>query len=113
ASGTTLIVLSPGDRVAVAGTGLQCTVSHAPPRTIVCGIGTASRPTPGSYAFAVADNAALLLKALPSGQPTLVVEKRQPNLTGAGFPLTIKPPRARTARRNTALEVAGTHIVCL
>jgi len=115
ASGSSLagvVSLVAGDVVTVSGTQLRCVVSSSLPRTIVCGLGDRQKPFVGSYGFAVADRAALFLRASASGQPELVVRKTQPRLVGASFPSTHGVPRARAVRLGTALEVSGTHILC-
>jgi hypothetical protein len=108
-----LIALNAGDQMAVSGTQLRCAVSSSLPRTIVCGLGDRHEPFPGSYGFAIADRAALFLKASASRQPELVLRKTQPKLVGASFPSTHGVPRTRTVKLGTGLEVSGTHIACV
>jgi hypothetical protein len=109
-----VVRLNAGDLVAVSGTHLRCVVSSSLPRTIVCGLGDTQKPFAGSYGFAVADRAALFLKASASRQqPELVLRRTQPTLVGASFPSTHGVPRTRTVRLGTALEVSDTHIACL
>lgn len=112
-AGDVLVALNAGDRVSVSGTHLRCAVSSGLPRTIVCGLGDEQKPFAGTYGFAVADHAALFLKASASGQPRLVLRKTQPKLVGAPFPSTSGAPRTRTVKLGTVLEVSGTHVLCL
>jgi hypothetical protein len=108
-----VVALNAGDLVAVSGTHLRCVVSSSLPRTIVCALGDTQKPFAGSYGFAIADRAALFLRASASRQPELVLRRMQPKLVGATFPSTHGVPRTRTVRLGTVLEVSGTHIACL
>jgi hypothetical protein len=108
-----VVVLHAGDQVTVAGSDLTCAVSSGTgPRTIVCGKGNAHRPSPGAYAFGIADAAAIVLKARPNGTPALVAREAQPRLTGAGIPDSTAVARSLTVGAGTILPVAGTHVVC-
>ena len=107
-----VVALNAGDQVAVSGTHLRCAVSSSLPRTIACGLGDRHEPFAGSYGFAIADRAALFLRASASRRPELVLREMQPKLVGASFPSTHGVPRTRTVRLGTVLEVSGTHVVC-
>jgi hypothetical protein len=113
-TGAKVTLLHAGDQVTVAGSGLTCAVSSGNgPRTVVCGKGNAQSPTPGTYAFGIADAAAIVFKAAPNGTPTLVARKAQPRLSGAGIPDSIAAARRLTVAAGAMLPVAGTHVVCL
>ncbi len=106
--------LAAGDQVAIAGTTLRCSVSSAGgnPTTIVCGEGSSSGPRAGTFAFAVADAALVVLKASPTSTPVEVARKAQPPVVGAAYPGVVGGGRSLTARVGTAMTVAGTHIFC-
>jgi hypothetical protein len=104
------VTLAAGDRVVVEGSRLTCAVSTgsgaANPTTIVCGEGNIASPSPGTYAFALADAAVLVLKASASGQPALVVRKEQPTAIGGPFPLS-----KRGASQSLRVAVGGVFVV--
>ena len=104
------VMLAAGDRVVVTGSRLTCAVSTGPgaanPTTIVCGEGNIASPPPGTYAFALADAAALVLKASASGQPVLVVRKKQPTALGRPFPLS-----TRGASQSVRVAIGGVFVV--
>ncbi len=106
-----LVRLHAGDLVAVSGTRIRCAVSSALPRTIVCGLGSAQKPSVGSFGVAVADQAALLLKAAASG-PVLVLREAEPKVSISSFPAAAGRPRTLTVKTGTALVVAGSHVMC-
>jgi hypothetical protein len=107
-----LVGLHAGDQVVVSGTHVRCAVSSGLPRTIACGVGDAQNPFAGSYGVAVADQAALFLKASASRQPMLVLREAQPKLTVSSFPAATGKPRTLTVRLGTVLTVAGSHVFC-
>jgi len=111
------ITLAGGDRIAVRGTNIHCLVTEPPASHIVCWIGSTTKPAPGSYGFLVSDLYAAFLRAFRSGpQKRLWASpwsQLEPKLSGAGFPPTTRAPRALTAKPDTALEVSGTHVLCL
>jgi hypothetical protein len=107
-----LVGLHAGDQVMVSGTHIRCAVSSGLPRTIACGVGDARNPFAGSYGVAVADQAALFLKASASRQPVLVLREAQPRLTVPSFPAATGKPRTLTVRVGTVLTVAGSHVFC-
>lgn len=104
------VTLAAGDRLVVTGSRLACAVSTgsgaANPTTIVCGEGNIASPSPGTYAFALADAAALVLKASVSGQPVLVVRKQQPTASSRPFPLS-----TRSASQSVRVGVGGVFVV--
>ena len=104
------VTLAAGDRVVVPGSPLTCAVSTgsgaANPTTIVCGEGNIASPTPGTYAFALADAAALVLKSSVSGQPLLVVRKQQPTASGRPFAVS-----TRSVSQSIRVAVGGVFVV--
>ncbi len=111
-TGNKLLRLGAGDRLTVKGTSLHCAVSAKPPATIVCGEGSAQSPRAGSYAFAVADTALLVLKATSSSTPTQVRREPEPHGPGATYPGPPAGGRSLSASVGTIATVGGTHIFC-
>jgi hypothetical protein len=107
-----LVLLRGGDQVVVGGTHLRCAVSSALPRTIACGIGDSRNPFAGTYGVAVADQAALFLKASATRQGVLVLREAQPRVSVSSFAAATGKPRTLTVKVGTALTVAGTHVLC-
>ena len=110
--GNHLLRLGAGDRLTVKGTSLHCAVSAQPPATIVCGEGSAQSPRAGSYAFAVADTALLVLKASSSSTPTQVRREPEPHGPGGTYPGPPTGGRSHSASVGTIATVGGTHIFC-
>ena len=97
----------------VPGTKLHCAVSASGgPTTIVCGDGTQS-PRPGSYSFAVANTALLVLKASQSSTPLQVKRDAEPSGSGGTYPGPATAggtlPRAR---RNGRDGRRHSHLLC-
>ena len=107
-----LLRLGPGAQMTVPGTKLRCAVSAANgPTTIVCGEGAQS-PRPGSYSFAVANTALLVLKASPSSTPLQVKREAEPAGSGGTYPGPATPGGTFRAPVGTVATVGGTHIFC-
>jgi hypothetical protein len=109
------VSLLPGDAVVVGGSKLNCMVSEAAgkPITLVCGEGPVGRPTPGTYAFALADTAALVLRSSATGRPELVARVAQPSKLPGAFPRpSDRPPRMLRLAVGRVFDVAGTDIYC-
>ena len=111
------VTLAAGDRVVVTGSRLACAVSAgsgaANPTTIVCGEGNIASPSPGTYAFALADAAALVLKSSGSGQPVLVARKQQPTASGRPFPVSTRSvSQSVRVTVGTVFVVGGTDVLC-
>jgi hypothetical protein len=107
-----LLRLGPGAQMTVAGTKLHCAVSAGGgPTTIVCGAGSVQSPRPGSYSFAVANTALLVLKASQSSTPSQVKREPEPPGSGGTYP---GPATGGTFRASvgTVATVGGTHIFC-
>ena len=112
-SGGKLLRLAPGDQVAVPGTSLRCAVSASSgPTTIVCGVGTAQSPRAGSYSFAVADTALLVLKASATSTPVQVKRVPEPAGPSATYPGPATGGKTYSAPVGTVATVGGTHIFC-
>ncbi len=110
------VTLVAGDQVTVTGSSLNCMVSTATgaahPTTIVCGEGNLRKPAPGTYAFAMADAAALVLKSSASSQPVLVAHESQPAI-GGSFPAS----QRRSSQSihlgiGKVFVVGGTDVLC-
>ena len=113
---STPVTLVAGDQVVVAGSQLNCMVSAssgaADPTAIVCGEGNLLKPSPRTYAFAMADPAALVLKSSASSQPLLVVHEAQPAIRG-GFPLSRRgSSESIHLGIGKAFLVGGTDVLC-
>lgn len=112
-SGGKLLRLGAGDQMTVSGTSLHCAVSAAGgPTTIVCGEGSGQSPKAGSYAFAVADAALLVLKASASSTPQQIKREPEPAGAGATFPGPATTGKNFKAVVGTVATVTGTHIFC-
>jgi len=111
-AGTRLVRLNPGDQVAVSGTNLHCSSSRQTPITLACGKGTARGPSAGTYGFALADAAALVLRVGASGQSSVVLRRRQPASAGQAAPAHAASARSIVAGTDTVILVSGTHLVC-
>ena len=97
----------------VTGTTLHCAVSASGgPTTIVCGEGSSQSPRAGSYGFAVADTALLVLKASASSTPQQVKREAEPAGSGATFPGPATTGKSFRAVVGTVATVTGTHIFC-
>ncbi len=97
----------------VTGTALHCAVSASGgPTTIVCGEGSGQSPRAGSYGFAVADTALLVLKASASSTPQQVKREPEPAGSGATFPGPATTGKQFRAVVGTVATVTGTHIFC-
>lgn len=110
------VVLRPGDELVVRGSELRCAVSTAAgashPTTLVCGEGDLQSPLPGTYAFALADQAALVIKSSPNRQPQLVLREAQPAQSRA---LPPSPRRAATTvqvRSGAIILIGGSDVIC-
>jgi hypothetical protein len=110
--------LLPGDVIVVSGTKLNCFVSltseaSTQPTTLVCGEGPTGAPSPNTYAFAIADAGALLLKSSSAGKPETVATEPQPTRVPGAFRAGKKKP-ARSTKIGVGKEfdVAGTDILC-
>jgi len=110
--GARVLRLNPGDQLAVGGTHLHCSVSQRAPITLACGKGTARGPSAGTYGFALADAAALVLRSGASGQAVAVLRRRQPAPAGRGTPAHAASVRSTVAGPDTVILVGGTHLVC-
>jgi hypothetical protein len=110
--------LHPGDSVVVTGTKLNCVVSVASeassqPTTLVCGEGPTGAPSPGTYAFAIADGGALLLKSSSAGKPELGARESEPSTLPGTFPAgTSRKPRSIKVAVGKDFDVAGTDVYC-
>jgi hypothetical protein len=110
--------LHPGDSVVITGTKLNCVVSIASeattqPTTLVCGEGPTGAPSPGTYAFAIADGGALLLKSSAKGKPELAAHETEPSTLPGTFPAgTSRKPRAFKVAVGKDFDVAGTDVYC-
>jgi hypothetical protein len=107
-----VIAIHAGDQIAVGGTHIRCAVSASLPVTIICGVGDKGSPFAGSYGFAVADQAALFLRASATRQPLLVLRKTQPKLNIPVFPAASGKPRSLSVKVGTVLTIARTHVFC-
>jgi hypothetical protein len=106
-----LLRLGPGDQMTVPGTSLHCAVSASGgPTTIICGVGGQS-PRAGSYSFAVADTALLVLKASTASTPVQVKREAEPSGSGGTYPGPTTSGSYR-APVGTVATVGGTHIFC-
>ena len=111
-SAARLLRLGPGAQMTVTGTKLHCAVSEGGgPTTIVCGEGTVS-PRPGSYSFAVANTALLVLKASQSSTPLQVKREPEPSGSGGTYPSPATAGGTFRASVGTVATVGGTHIFC-
>ena len=106
-----------GDEITVTGSRLRCAVSTASgashPPTLVCGIGDIQSPLPGTYAFAIADTGAIVIKSSPTRQPLLVAREGEPTPPTPLFPAAAK--RAATTLKvgvGALLLVGGSDILC-
>jgi hypothetical protein len=107
-----LLRLGPGAQMTVTGTKLHCAVSASGgPTTIICGEGTGS-PRPGSYSFAVANSALLVLKASQSSTPSQVKRETEPSGSGGTYPGPTTMGGTFRASVGTVATVGGTHIFC-
>jgi hypothetical protein len=108
-----LLRLGPGAQMTVTGTKLHCAVSASGgPTTIVCGEGTGQSPRPGSYSFAVANTALLVLKASQSSTPLQVKREPEPSGSGGTYPGPTTMGGTFHASVGTVATVGGTHIFC-
>jgi len=111
------VTLAAGEQITVSGSRLNCIVSTgssaAHPTTIVCGEGNLLKPSPGTYAFAMADAAALVLKSSASSQPVLVAREAQPSSVSGVFPLA-KHASSQSIRLGLGrvFVVGGTDVLC-
>jgi hypothetical protein len=106
-----------GDQIVVTGSQLRCVVSTASsashPPTLVCGVGDVQSPLPGTYAFAIADKAALVIKSSAARQPELVVQEAEPAPKGMLFP--VASSRAAATLKvgpGAILLVGGSDVLC-
>jgi hypothetical protein len=110
------LAVGPGEQIAVAGSKLRCVVSTASsashPPTVVCGLGDLQAPLPSTYAFGIADKAAIVLRSSASRQPVLVVERAEP-APGRGF-ATVTHAGTRTVEVHPGaiLLVGGSDVLC-
>jgi hypothetical protein len=111
AASSKLYRLGAGDQFSIKGTALHCAISASMPVTTVCGLGTAS-PRPGTYAFAVADSALLVLKASSAGTPVEVKREPEPRGSGPTFPGVSAAGHTITVGLNAVVTVGGTHVFC-
>ena len=109
--------LRAGDQIVVTGSQLRCVVSTASsashPPTLVCGVGDVQSPLPGTYAFAIADKAALVIKSSAARKPELVVQEAEPTPKGALFP--VASSRAAATLKvgpGAILLVGGSDVLC-
>lgn len=106
--------LRAGDEVAVAGSRLTCVVSSGPgAATLVCGVGADGLPDPSTFAFAIADSAAVLLGASASGQPRLVGRRLQTVTVPGVFPTPRRKPGLVRVRSGDLFLVGGTDVLCV
>ncbi len=85
--------------------------SHPP--TLVCGVGDVQSPLPGTYAFAIADRAALVIKSSAARQPELAVQEAEPTPKGALFRFTSsRAPATFKVGIGTILLVGGSDVLC-
>jgi hypothetical protein len=106
-----------GDEIVVTGTQLRCVVSTASsashPPTLVCGVGDVQSPSPGTYAIAIADTGALVIKSSATRQPQLVVQEQEPTPKGALFPVAANRAAATLkVSPGTILLVGGSDVLC-
>jgi hypothetical protein len=108
-----LLRLGPGAQMTVPGTKLHCAVSASGgPTTIICGVGSAQSPRPGSYSFAVADSALLVFKASQSSMPLQLKRETEPTGSGGTYPGPTTAGGVFRAPVGTVATVGGTHIFC-
>jgi hypothetical protein len=109
-----LLRLAGGDQVTITGTSLRCAVSSAggSPTTIACGPVDSSGPRAGSFSFAAADPALVVLKTSTSSTPVQVARRVQPSVPGAAFPGSVTGGRSLKGTVGTAMAVVGTHVYC-
>ncbi|MGO9659873.1 MAG: hypothetical protein ACLQVK_01325 [Acidimicrobiales bacterium] len=109
ASGTPALTVGPGDGLTIQGSNIECVVSIAAPRAIVCGIGQKSL-LPHSYAFTVADKGAAIFGA--SGSQEVVARQLNPALSSSPFPVALHKPTNYVLAKHAHVILGGTHIAC-
>jgi hypothetical protein len=110
ASGIKTITVGPGDAVAIRGSDIQCVVSTASPRAIVCGVGTKKSLRPHSYAITVADTGAAIFVA--TGSQQLVAREINPSISGPPIKGSSHKPTSYVLANGEGVMVAGTHVEC-
>ena len=111
------VTLRAGDQVVVTGSRLRCAVSTAlsasHPPTLVCGVGDVQSPMPGTFALAIADKAALVIKSSATRQPELVVQEAEPRPKGALFPVASRRAAATLkVSPGAILVLGGSDVLC-
>lgn len=111
------VTLRAGDQIVVSGSQVRCTVSTASsashPPTLVCGVGDVQSPLPGTFAFAIADKAALVIKSSAARQPELVVQEAEPTPNRVPFPVASRRSAATLkVGRGAILLVGGSDVLC-
>lgn len=110
------VTLRAGDELVVSGTHLHCAVSTASgaphPTTIVCGEGDLESPLPGTYAFALADQAALVIKSSATRQPELVIREAQPAESRATPASPRRSARTVSVRPGAIVLIGGSDVLC-
>jgi hypothetical protein len=111
------VTLRAGDQIVVTGSPLRCAVSTASsashPPTLVCGVGDVQSPLPGTFALAIADKAALVIKSSATRQPELVVQEAEPTPKSALFPVASSREAATLkVGLGAILLVGGSDVLC-
>jgi hypothetical protein len=110
ASATPTITVGPGDAMSVRGSDIECVVSTAAPRAIVCGIGSEKALSPRSYAITIADKGAAIFVA--TGSQRTVARAINPAISGAPFKGSSHKPTSYVVAQHEHVILAGTHVAC-
>ena len=115
-AGSQPVTMRAGDQIVVTGSRLRCAVSTASsashPPTLVCGVGDVQSPLPGTYAFAIADKAALVIKSSATRQPELVLEEAEPTAKGTFQIASGRAAATLKVSPGAILLVGGSDILC-
>jgi hypothetical protein len=110
AAGPALITVEPGDRMAVAGSDIQCGVPTGEAPTIACYTGSGHTPLAGSYAVAVSDKETLIFDA--TGAQSIVAHESNPSVSGALIKGSTRKPTTFVIANGEDVLVAGSHVAC-